>query len=140
MPDRHMTELHADPSERSETSPRSPNERSESYRSAYGIARNISMFVSFLGWVVCVGGLLLAVFGLISLLQVPSLGRQLQYGTQYGVIAYVYVGALVQGFIMAAFGLLLVASGQITRATVGNADHSREILNLLRSAPVFHRS
>lgn len=133
MTDRSMPDLHADPSERNETSPPSPNDRSEMYRSAYGTARKVSMFVSFLGWVVCVGGLLLALFGLISLLQVPSLDRQIQYGTQYGVIAYVYVGALIQGFIMAVFGLFLVASGQITRATVDNADHSREILILLQS-------
>ena len=40
--------------------------------------------------------------------------------------------ALLPGFGICVSGLFLVTAGQITRATVDNADHTREILKLIK--------
>ena len=53
-------------------------------------------------------------------------------GMQSGYGGGVSILAIVPGLGIAVSGLFLVAAGQVTRATVDNADHTREILNLIR--------
>ena len=91
---------------------------SSSYESQYETGRKVATFISFLGWLFFVAGLLSALAGLAS-------GFQDGYGG-------VSIIAMLPGLGIAVSGLFLVASGQVTRATVDNADHTREILALLR--------
>lgn len=90
------------------------------YKSKYGTARTVSIFISFLGWVVFVGGLIAAFTGMTG-------GLQGRYSGEVSTVA------LLPGIGMAVAGLFLVAAGQVTRATVDNADHTREILNFIKS-------
>ena len=89
------------------------------YRSDYIVARMVSKFMSFIGWLVFVGGVI-AVF-VVMVQDLTSLYND-------GVLIF----SLLQSFGIAISGLFLVASGQITLATVDNADHSREILNFIK--------
>jgi len=84
-------------------------QKGTTYHSEYSTARKISMLISFLGWVVFAGGVIAAFSGMARglLTSLPGLG-------------------------IAVSGLFLVAAGQVTRATVDNADHTREILNHLQ--------
>ena len=91
---------------------------SSSYKSEYETARKVAMFISFLGWLLFAAGILSAFAGFAS-------GFQDGYGG-------VSIIAMLPGLGIAVSGLFLVASGQVTRATVDNADHTREILALLR--------
>jgi hypothetical protein len=90
-----------------------------SYNSDYGAARKVSMFISFLGWLVFAIGLIAAIGGIAA-------GGNSRYGNEMSLIA------MFPGIGIAVSGLFLVAGGQVTRATVDNADHTREILNLLK--------
>ena len=96
------------------TTPSQATQSLNAGRNDYGTAVAISSIISFLGWVaVLIGAIaVIAAFG------------SFRYG---GILAL--LPAL--GIIVA--GLFLVVSGQITRATVDNANYSREILYLLRS-------
>jgi len=80
------------------------------YNSDYGAARGISSFISGVGWVVVVIGVLIALAGA---------------GQGYAL-------AILPGLGLAVAGIIVVASGQVTRAAVDNADHTREILTLLK--------
>jgi len=80
------------------------------YVSRYKTAIFVSNLVSFFGWVLVAMGVLFAVIGLYSSLSM--IGMLPDLGT-------------------AVSGLFLVMGGQITKATVDNADHTREILQRL---------
>jgi len=89
------------------------------YQSDYVVARKVAKFLSFLGWVVFVIGVIAAFAGLVA-------GTQAPYSDGVSLLA------LLPGIGVAVSGLFLVAAGQVTRATVDNADHTREILNIIR--------
>ena len=108
-----------DPAELSGTNATPKNQKSIFYRSEYETARKVSMFISFLGWVVFAGGVIAAFAGMAS-------GLQSRYSGGVSILA------VLPGLGIAVSGLFLVAAGQATRATVDNADHTREILSLLR--------
>lgn len=80
------------------------------YNSDYGAARGLSGFISGVGWFVVVIGILTALAGIDE-------GSVL---------------AILPGLGLAVSGIIVVAAGQVTRATVDNADHTREILTLLK--------
>ncbi|WP_427982725.1 hypothetical protein [Agarivorans sp.] len=89
-----------------------------SYKSDYRVAKGLSSFISGIGWIICIIGIVIA---LILLTQNTSYSRS---------------GAIISslsGFAVSIAGLFLVAAGQITRATVDNADHTREIMLILKS-------
>ena len=88
-----------------------------SYSSDYGVARSISQVISILGWVVVAVGIIAAFSGLLA-------------GNRYG--GGVSLIGILPGLGIAISGLFLVVAGQITRATVDNADHTREILKLIK--------
>ncbi len=83
--------------------------------SNYGAARSVAFFVAFVGW----GIVALGVTSVIALVS-PYYYFQMEP-------LLVFLGVAVS-----VSGLLLVAAAQVTRATVENADHTREILNVLR--------
>jgi len=85
-----------------------------SYVSRYKTAIFVSQVVAFFGWVLVIIGLLFAVVELFS-------------NSSRGVSLI----AMLPGLGAAVSGLFLVMGGQITRATVDNADHTRELLNRL---------
>ena len=89
------------------------------YRSEYETARKISMLISFLGWLVFASGVIAALAGMGG-------GLRSDYGGGISIIAF------LPGLGIAVSGLFLVAAGQVTKATVDNADHTREILSLIR--------
>jgi len=109
-----------DPAELSDTNSATKNQRATTYQSDYGVARKVSIFISFLGWVVFAVGVLAAFAGLVGELRSP-------YGNN------ISIGILLSGIGIAVSGLFLIAAGQVTRATVDNADHTREILRFLRA-------
>ena len=90
------------------------------YQSEYETARVISKFMSFIGWLFFAAGIFSSAFaGTVSSLQSDYNG---------GTI----ILALLPGLGLTVSGLFLVAAGQVTRATVDNADHTREILRVIR--------
>ena len=86
--------------------------QNEKFSSTYKTARLIAKIVSFIGWVVVGIALLHALYKL----------TQSHHGLEYlGLMA------AIAEFIT---GIILVALGQLTRATVDNADYSASVLEI----------
>ena len=96
-------------------------ETSEEYVSTYETTRIITKLVSFIGWVVVVISLLVFLIVVIK-------SSESRYGFNWLALL-----PALGGFIS---GLLLVISGQFTRATVDSADNTGQILELLKSKRV----
>lgn len=77
----------------------------------YGTSIAISKFVSFIGWVAVLGGILFA------LLLIKEGGMALL--------------GLSSAFTMALVGLILVIAGQSSRAVMDNANYSKAMLQLM---------
>lgn len=116
-----------DPAEASEGGrQRSSSAGSVGYQSDYDIAKKVSKFMSAIGWLVFGCGILTSIIGLAA-----GLGTQSRYG---GGGSTVTVMALLPALGLSISGLFLIAIAQVTRATVDNADHTREILRLLNKS------
>ena len=87
----------------------------EGYSSTYKTARGIASFVALVGWSLVVLGGFVAVIALSSLAKEGS----------FGFVAF------IPGVGTSIAGLLLVMSGQITRAAVDTADNTGRLLLLL---------
>jgi len=87
------------------------------YTSTYDTSRMIAKFISSIGWIV-VGISVLIV--LVSLLK--STG-------EYGSFALMGLVPALAGFIS---GLILVMTGQLTRAMIDTADHTGQMLSLMK--------
>ncbi|MGH8583064.1 MAG: hypothetical protein ACREWG_09825 [Gammaproteobacteria bacterium] len=94
---------------------------SSEYSSTYGTARKVAGFVSFIGWILVGIGIL----GLGSLVQ--EAGGIKQLFSDIGAIA----GIL--SLLVSVAGLLLVALGQVVRATVDNADNTGQMLAIIKA-------
>ncbi len=79
----------------------------------YNTAIGVAAFISFLGWLAVVSGISLAVFLL-----------------KQGQMAVLYVPV---GITISLVGLLLVVCGQIARAIMDNANHSKEIADIMKN-------
>lgn len=90
------------------------------YQSEYGVARKVSMFISLLGGIIFSVGIIIAFMDIVG-------GPGSRDGGGVSTLSF------WSGLGSAVSGLFLVASGQISRATVDNADHTREILNIIKS-------
>ena len=90
--------------------------------STYKTTRFISTAISLVGWVIIVFSILCILVSLLS--------RQLEYG--FLTIPFSL------GF--AILGLLLVIQGQLTRATVDNADSNAEMLVIMKSVLAIMKS
>lgn len=84
------------------------------YKSDYETARKVAMVISALGWIIVAVGVVAAI----------ALAAQSRYGDSAFMLA-------LPGLALSISGLFLVAGGQVTRATVDNADHTREILHII---------
>ena len=107
-----------DPSEQSGHTGTSGKSEKVAYHSNYEVARAVAQFISFLGWIVFGIGIIAAVVILVD--------AQSRYGGGISILS------MLPGFGIAISGVFLVAAGQVTRATVDNADHTREILNYIK--------
>ena len=84
----------------------------KNYRSSYEMASNVSLFISLVGAVVFIAGVILSFSAMsdnASLIE--TLAR---------------VGITIAG-------LMLVLTGLVARATIDSADNTREILNIIRN-------
>ena len=90
---------------------------STDYASTYGTARMIAQFVSFVGWVVV---------GISVLILLVSLVKSTE---SHGGFALMGLFPSLAGVIS---GLLLVMSGQLTRATVDTADNTGQMLAVMK--------
>ena len=83
----------------------------DSSTSDYATTKAVSQIISFLGWLVVIGGVITIFagigYGKSLVLMLPGLGASIS-------------------------GLFLIVAGQITRATVDNASHTKEILKIMR--------
>ena len=95
------------------TTNKSAKEHSLGYKSNYNTARTMSDILSVIGWIMVVVGVLGALI----------LASQ---GYSFNVLA------MLPGLAIAISGLFMVVAAQVTKATVDNADQTREIMNLLR--------
>lgn len=93
-----------------------PNKNS--YSSNYSTAIGVSKFIAFLGWLMFSLGIIGALTGI---------SESSKYGGGF------MLAALLPSIGISLSGLFLVVAGQVTKATVDNADHTREILALLRN-------
>lgn len=89
------------------------------YKSNYETAIFVSGIITFVGWLVVAIGILVTGFGLASL------------SKMYSINFASFIGVAVPGIGGIISGLFLVAVGQVVKATVDNADHTRQILNRL---------
>lgn len=80
------------------------------YVSVYGTARGLSSFIIGLGWIVAAIGVVIPIYG-ISFYDIASVAPWI--GTIFG-------------------GLVMVMSGQITKATLDSADNTGRILHVFR--------
>jgi len=87
------------------------------YVSHYKVARIVVALMSFLGWIVCIISIGIAVKAAMS---------SSNYGYEFALFAS------VPGLIGALGGLLMVAMGQLTRATLDSADYSGEMLSIMK--------
>ena len=86
------------------------------YQSKYKTAQFVSTLISFFGWLTLAVGILLTITGLGS-----GSGR-------YGFDIWQAIALVTPGFTTLVSGLFLVATSQVMKATVDNADHSFQIL------------
>lgn len=87
--------------------------------SEYDVARLISKVMAFFGWLLVLVGLAAGALGIAAGIEARGGGMSIL--------------GILPGLGIAVAGLLLVAAGQVTRAMVDNADHTREILKLARA-------
>jgi hypothetical protein len=81
--------------------------------SNYLAAKYAASLISYIGWLVCIAGTLFTISGVV--------------GFDEGGVWF----SMMSGVKTVGAGLALVAAGQITRATLDNADQTRAILNHL---------
>lgn len=91
---------------------------SNNHSSDYSTARSISIIISFIGWIAVIAGVIIVLVGL---------NQGVKYGSGMGVFIVV-----LPGLGASISGLFLVVAGQITRATVDNASHTKEILKIMK--------
>jgi len=95
--------------------------RPRKLRSHYQTARGVAYIVEFLGWMAVVAGVLIAILG-------ASAGSRDPFNPGLAVLM-----ATAPGLATVFSGLVMVALAQVTRATADNADHTRQILELIQS-------
>ena len=88
------------------------------YESSYGTARLVAKLISFFGWIVLAGSIIAGV-------TIFSASER----SDPTILAAV-IGTAVGGFLS---GIMLIATGQITRAVVDTADFNGEMLALLKT-------
>ncbi|WP_240205261.1 hypothetical protein [Vibrio sp. CyArs1] len=88
--------------------------------SNYSTAKLISSLISVIGWTVFAVGIIVLLLSLGML------------GGRYGVNFWLFLSAIAPGAGTMVSGLFLVATAQVVRATVDNADNSRQILEHLQ--------
>lgn len=89
------------------------NKITYSYTSKYGVARGLASLIEILGWLIVIGSIVLG-------FNVPA--RELA-----GVVVFFAVAGMV------LVGLFVIMGAQIVRATVDNADHTGEMLTIMKS-------
>ncbi len=89
--------------------------------SNYKTAKFISKLISAIGWLV---------FAVSIILILAAMGAA---NGRYGFSFWQMIAAMAPGFGAMVSGLFLVASGQVVRATVDNADHTYHIYKHLNS-------
>lgn len=102
------------------SSEKNNSEAMPTFDSNYKTAQLVSSFISGFGWFIFACG----IFGVLIAISADS-GR-------YGFSMAQFFAAASPGFIGLISGLFLVASAQVMRATVDNADHSYQILAHLK--------
>ena len=83
------------------------------FTSKYGVARGLASLIEILGWLIVIGSIVLG-------FNVPA--RELA-----GVVVFFAVAGMV------LVGLFVIMGAQIVRATVDNADHTGEMLAIMKS-------
>ena len=94
------------------------SEEEEIEFSDYGVARVIAKIIAFMGWIMFVLGFVVIGYAAVHI-----------DGTKNIDVILVIV---LPGIGMIITGLFLIVAGQITRATVNNASHTKQILLHLR--------
>ena len=83
------------------------------YTTKYGIARGLASLIEVLGWLIVIGGLFVA-------FNLPAH----QFSQVYAFLTFCGI---------ALIGLFVIMTAQIVKATVDNADHTGEMLALMKS-------
>ena len=86
--------------------------------SDYGVARVIAKIIAFMGWVMFVSGFVVIGYAAVHVDGAKNID--------------VILVIVLPGIGMIITGLFLIVAGQITRATVNNAGHTKQILLHLR--------
>ena len=93
--------------------------------SNYKTAKNMSQIISFIGWILLIAGIVISIVGL-------NIGINLGVGARGGASSNIILSIInmLPGLVTAISGLFIITAGQLTRATLDNADYTREILNI----------
>jgi len=96
------------------------NTHAIAYESRYKTAKFVSQLISIFGWLTFISGVGIALFGLAS------------GNNYYGFDLWTAIALATPGFATIVSGLFLVATGQVMRATIDNADHTYQIFTHLK--------
>jgi len=98
------------------------------YVSSYKTAKGVATFVSAVGWVLLVISAAVLVIMLAGLSQAP----QNQAGAMFiQSVAFIFMLSAIGGIVS---GLLLIAAGQGSKATLDSADYSGEMLAITKAS------
>jgi len=103
---------------------------SEGYKSQYGAAKFVGALTSFVGWVVLVLGVVGAIVGVSMAINLAT-AQDVDPARQMSIA--VAAAGSVFSLQFTLIGLLLAGLGQHFRATADNANHSGEMLALMKS-------
>ena len=98
---------------------RAPKSVKLNIHGGYSAARGIAKLISVIGWLLVIAGIVFAIFSLSP----GSFG----FGSRS---PFVGTGGILGGVILAVFGILQVAVGQMMRAVSDTADYARQSLIL----------
>ena len=87
----------------------------DTFSSDYGATESVSKIISFIGWIFAWAGVIIVIVGLLN-------------SDEFGGV---FLLTIIPGLGTSVSGLFLVIAGQITRATINNANSTKEILNTI---------
>ena len=91
----------------------------ENYVSTYEATRRVAIFISSLGWLVFTIAVVVALYMFIE-----------SFSSKHGLVL---LWVLAPSLSAALGGLMFVITGQITRAAVDSADHTGEMLAIMKT-------
>lgn len=102
------------------------------YQRSYGTGRAVASFLEFVGWVIVAFGVIAMLAGLASGGTLGMANRGFGSGETPAVLR---IMAMLPGLLTSAAGMFFIMQSQQTKATLDNAEMTRDMLRLMKGAP-----